>query len=225
MKNFFAKFILSVLPIAVVDSLFFIFFGTENSLTRWISFGFCNLAYLCLIMTPLFANSGKFMSNRASLWYISGWYLFLELIPGVICIWVNPVDYRWPLIVQALLCIIFVFWFLLTYITNNNINQSIEEQKAYSTRIKMLTLQLKNIQKEFTDKPELYAKIDKSCLKLQASPIRSCEEIKDIEEEIAIYIAEINGAAVSGDDETISNLTTKLNKKIDERNTTLKFNH
>jgi hypothetical protein len=98
MRNFFGKFVLAALPIAVVDGLFFYVLGTEHSMTRWISFGFLNLAYVSVLLTPLFARSSKIMTNRASLWYISSWYLFLELIPAITCIWVNPEDYRWPLI-------------------------------------------------------------------------------------------------------------------------------
>ena len=68
MRNFFGKFVLAALPIAVVDGLFFYVLGTEHSMTRWISFGFLNLAYVSVLLTPLFARSSKIMTNRASLW-------------------------------------------------------------------------------------------------------------------------------------------------------------
>lgn len=225
MRNFFGKFVLAALPIAVVDGLFFYVLGTEHSMTRWISFGFLNLAYVSVLFTPLFARSSKIMTNKASLWYISSWYFFLELIPAITCIWVNPEDYRWPLIVQALLYVVFVFWFILTYMVNDHINQSLAEQKAYSTRINILASRLQGTLRDLSGKPELYEVLNKTFHKMQACPVKSCAEIKDIEEKIADLIEQIEQTVEEGNEAEITALAKKLNKKIDERNTTLKFIH
>lgn len=225
MKNTFAKIVLQLLPLAVVNALFFYLLGLENSITQWICYAFFHLAYVCILMTPLFNSSNRKFVNSASLWYISGWYFFLELIPSFICIWVNPEDYTWPLITQAGLFVIYIFWFLITYMANNHINESIAEQKAYSTRIKLLASRLKSIQAHVAVGGESFELLEKSYLKISMSPVKSCLEIQPVEDSILMLIDELEIAVINNNNENIAALTKKLNLKIDERNTTLKFIH
>jgi hypothetical protein len=108
---------------------------------------------------------------------------------------------------------------------NDRINQSLAEQKAYSTRINILALRLQGTLRDLSGKPELYEALNKTFQKMQACPIKSCEEIKDIEEKIAALIEQIEQTVEEGNEAEITTLAKKLNKKIDERNTTLKFIH
>lgn len=225
MKNTFAKIVLRILPLAVVNALFFYLLGTENSTTQWICYGFFHLAYLSVLTTPLFTRSNRKRTNTASLWYISGWYFFLELIPSFVCIWVNPEDYTWPLITQAGLFVVYAFWFLITYIANNHINEAIAEQKMYSTRIKSLAIRIKTIKSHVIEGGSNYEQLEKNFLKISGSPIKSCKEIQPIEESISILIDELELAITTDNTADISTISNKLNLKIDERNNTLKFIH
>ena len=79
------KAILCSIFLIFFNLLFFILCGTENNSSTWISYGFIHVAYLLLLITPLFnkENKGKAILSM-TLFTISLFYFFIELMVGIL---------------------------------------------------------------------------------------------------------------------------------------------
>lgn len=96
MGNKIAKFVLGIVFLVVFNVLFFVFCGTDNTTSVWISYGFIHVAYLFLLITPLFNKGNKGLAVQSmTLYSVSVYYFLVELVAGIIfmsvqqesCVW------------------------------------------------------------------------------------------------------------------------------------------
>ena len=113
------KAILCSIFLIFFNLLFFILCGTENNSSTWISYGFIHVAYLLLLITPLFnkENKGKAILSM-TLYTISLFYFFIELLVGILFICLEPENAKWTLTVHLIILALFLLVFLSSYLAN-----------------------------------------------------------------------------------------------------------
>ena len=113
------KGILGSLFLIFFNLLFFILCGTDNNSSTWISYGFIHVAYLFVLITPLFnkENKGKAVLSM-TLYTISLFYFFIELLAGIVFICLEPEDTKWTWVVHLVILALFLLVFLSSYLAN-----------------------------------------------------------------------------------------------------------
>lgn len=113
------KAILCSIFLIFFNLLFFILCATENNSSTWISYGFIHVAYLLLLITPLFnkENKGKAILSM-TLYTISLFYFFIELLVGILFICLEPENAKWTWTVHLIILALFLLVFLSSYLAN-----------------------------------------------------------------------------------------------------------
>ncbi len=91
--------------------LFFICSGIDNSLSVWLSYGFVNLA----IVLPFLISGLKWKRTdiKTVAVVISGVYAVIELVAGIVLMVVDPANFKWSLLINSILFVIYAFIILL----------------------------------------------------------------------------------------------------------------
>lgn len=75
--------------------------GDGHPASVWISYGFIHVAYILFLVTAFFPQKGKSADvYHFSLCFISGIYFVIELIVGMIFIFMHPTGWKIPLLLQ-----------------------------------------------------------------------------------------------------------------------------
>lgn len=117
------SFILSSLFLILFNVIFFLTTGSTHSVSVWISYAFIHVAYLCLVFTPLMSK--KYLATCTNialpLFLYSAFYFVAEVVVGVIFMFIDPESYKWSLIVQLSLLVLYLIMFISTVLANNSI--------------------------------------------------------------------------------------------------------
>lgn len=223
MGNKITKVILWVIFLLVFNVLFFVLCGTDNSSSVWTSYGFINVAYLFLFITPLFnkGNNGLAVLST-TLYAVSSLYFIIELLVGIILIVFQPVAVEWIFSIQFILLAMFLWAFFSTVLTNKKTKESIQTSQYESMYIKEAASQLKMILSQIPDKA-LYKKVEKCYELMENSPIQSGPKVKEIEQAIKDKIEALKKHVSGGNQEQIGLLCNDIRMKIEERNQCLRY--
>lgn len=223
MKNQLALLIIKILFLVVFNLLFFILGGTEHTDSVWISYGAIHIAYLFILLMPLFNKGNKGQTNlTASLYSISISYFLLELITGCVFIYLKQEDITWALSTQVVLFALFLLVLLASYIANNHTVESIREEQGNAIWIKKASVKLQIILEQVSDK-EVKKAVEKCYESVQTSPIKTHQEVQEIELSIHNNIEELYSNMDNLEKESILRKCKNINLKIEERNNILKL--
>lgn len=187
MKANIIKVFIGLIFLIVFNMLFFLLGGTERSDTEWVCYGFIHVAYLCLLVTPLFCNAGKGDTIlSASLYLRALFYFFTELAIGLGFIWYiayYPIPLTWPAIIQGILLAVFLILQLMSVLANDATKASLAKQRQERVYIRSLAENLKEAMRQVND-PTLRKQMANCYESICSSSLESFPEAIDAELEI-----------------------------------------
>lgn len=223
MRVFLIRLLLPLVFLLAFNGSFFFLCGTDNLMSVWISFGFINLSYLTLLVLPLFRTKGESAHYLAYTLYSQGFtYVIIEFIVGLIFIIWQLESPTWPLIIQALLWVIFMVVILANAWANLSTASSLSVRKQTIQKYQDWRMKLKRLM-VMTENAELKGAILQCYDDLTITSSNETVESAEVDTEIESVIASLREAVLSGGDVVALSLTTRLRSLIKERNAILKY--
>ena len=217
--------LLDLVFLAVFNIVFFVIGGTEQPASVWISYGFIHFSYLMILATPfLIRKSSSAAVFGFSLYSVSAVYFFVELIVGLVFIFIASESYKTSLIVQVIIAGIYALLLISNLITNEHTADSIERHEDEVTYIKDAASRIKLLMGKASDK-NANKEIEKAYDLLHSSPTRSISTVKLIEEQIKNMIIDLEDAVLANDSTTIITISGELILLIEERNRKIKISN
>ena len=215
--------VLDLIFLIIFNAVFFIVGGAEHNIAVWISYGFIHFAYLMLLITPILIRKSKSAAVFGfSLYAVSSTYFVVELITGITFILIAPDGYKIASLVQ--LCIAcFYCVLLISNILANEYTAESEEIKKYGIEyIKCSSSKIKILIDRISDK-EIKKKVERVYDAFYSSPVKSHQNLAEIENNLLLYVNELEEAVSSGNTDRINLLVDSLLAAINERNIQLKM--
>lgn len=218
MKSIVLKTIIGLVFLILFNVSFFLLGGTEHNLSVWISYGFIHVAYLFLLMTPLLTRADRgeaILSGSIYLRTLS--YFFMELIVGLIFIFVHPESITWPVVIQGVMFAFFLVFLLMSMLANDATRESLSKQRreslyirslAESVRSDALTIQDSTLRKQLMNCYE----------SLNSSPVESFPQAMEAELELENTVLTLHSYVTEGNDAQISQQVSLVNNALRRRN-------
>ncbi|MDL2307558.1 toll/interleukin-1 receptor domain-containing protein [Desulfovibrio sp. OttesenSCG-928-C06] len=199
--------------------LFFLFQGTENTPSVWISYGFIHFAYFMVLLTPYIAAGGRGSSALSfPLYAVSTVYFLAQLALGIVLIHLNPANHIHTLAPQLVLLAIFAVFLFSTLLANKSSSGNMAESAGHSF-IKQLKTDLEIAMKDVADtqKRKLMETVYDD---IKASPGKSHASLEPLEKDIAYLAQKLSAMSAAGLEEfrevarDMQNLLEERNKKL-----------
>ena len=185
MKSNLIKIAIGLLFLIVFNLLYFLLGGVEHTTTHWISYGFIHMAYLCLLLTPLFCGRNRKGETvlSAGLYLRALIYFIVELATGLAFVGFNPENYFWSAAIQGGLLTFFLIFQLMGVLANDTSKKSLAKQHEEKGQINLWTESLRGAMLK-TKNPALHKGIERCYESLMCSSIENHPETSDIEREL-----------------------------------------
>jgi len=226
MKLIFKKTILALVFLIAFNVMFFLFGGTENVTSVWVSYGFIHFAYLAILILPLVKTNGDDAYYlQSSMYYESIGYFIMELIVGLVFIYYKMDDYMWSVIIQGTLAALFMIRILTLSIVNDCIadaQQAKQQTMNTSNSIKANFMSAMDVVKDNGARVRLMNLSDKFAY----SGNRHIPQTMAVEEQIVNSLETIKTLVVMKNDtpEAMEREMNNIERLIVERASILKFN-
>ena len=226
MKANIIKIVIGLIFLIVFNVLLFLLGVTERSDTEWVCYGFINVSYLCLLVTPLFCNAGKGETVlSASLYLRALFYFFTELVIGLGFIWYNaynPISIVWPVIIQGILLAVFLILQLMSVLANDATKASLSKQRQERVYIRSLAENLKEAMRQVNDST-LRKQIANCYESLNSSSLESFPETIDAELELENAVNTLCSYVEQGDMSQLGSQIQKVQVAMKHRNQAIRM--
>lgn len=225
MKSTIIRILLTLLFLAVFNTLFFLLVGTENPTSVWLSYGFVHLAYLTMILLPALGPKGNESFYLSGTVFVQGLaYFLIELAVGVTFIILRQETLTWALLAQALLWFIFMVIILANAWANESTSRSLKKRQDDLQQSLSARMELKKLSAMTSDAGLKHAII--SCYDLlTASSSRQTQQSAHLDLEIAQLTRELKQSIMDGTLDRSTTLVEKIKVTIQERNASLKYSY
>jgi hypothetical protein len=239
--------LLNSLFLVVFNFLFFRYVNIANAGGAvWVSYGFIHFAYALLLLTPYLVREGKAdYIYRRPLYGIPATYFIFQVILGlglILNVHVReviaarlsenveslsfamgfiPTSTSFAVVSQVILAGIFVALLLINLLANEHTAERVAVREEELKYVKISSSQVKGILQQITDK-QVAKKVEKLYDVIHASPVKSCQSVRPLEEEIINDINHLDDAASQNDLQQVEQLATKLTRLAQERNRKLR---
>ena len=228
MKRMVLSIVLGLLFLILFNVLFLILRGADNSASVWISYGFIHFAYIFVLLTPLFTTKTQREVLNYTLWSQSIYYFLLELFVGLGFIayatYGQQESIAWPLIVQSVMCAIFLFVFFANVMANDHTNNRMEQRSAIKEDICNTAESIRPLINKTAD-PTVRKKVQRCYDAMRYSPVNSHPSIRDIEYNIRSTIDALESSLFEGTKEDQLRNAEDLLGYIEDRKEKLKHIH
>lgn len=223
MKANVLKIIIALIFLIVFNVLFFLLGGTEHAITEWVCYGFIHAAYLFLLATPLFCNTGKGETVlSASLYLRALSYFFIELLVGIGFMWYKLESPFWPIIVQSVLLMFFLILQLMSVLANDATKASLAKQKQERIYIHSLAEKTREAMFQINDQ-KLRHQLASCYESLSNCSIESFPEAADAELELDNAVNSLYSSVESGDTSQLDQQIQKIQVAIKHRNQAIRM--
>lgn len=225
MKKGFLWFLLSMVFLAVFNTMFFLLGGTDHPASVWIAYGFIHFSYLMILATPLLTRkSSRAALFGASVGVISAGYFLVELIVGLLFIFGRSDSYKGSLIVQIIVLGIYAIALIPVLLANEYTADSVDRQEMEVAYIKIVSSRIKILMDKASDKTA-NKEIEKAYDLLHSSPTRSVATVKLLEQEIQVHVGELENAVSADNTAAIITAAGEIIAKTEERNRILRMSN
>lgn len=225
MKAIIIRIMLTLVFLITFNGLFFLLSGTENPDSVWISYAFVHLAYFTILFIPIYKTKGEASYYLASSLYVQAiGYFLLELIIGIIFIIWRLEGITWPLIIQAILWLVYMVLILGFAWANQSTAKSLQKRQQDINQYQSNRMNLKRLM-SWAENPEVKRILVDSYDMLDISSSRQTLETESLDTEIAQTIELLKLNLRSGDNKQSLDSVMNLHKLIEERKTLLKYSH
>lgn len=218
MKSIVLKTIIGLVFLILFNVSFFLLGGTEHNLSVWISYGFIHVAYLFLLMTPLLTRADRgeaILSGSIYLRTLS--YFFMELIVGLIFIFVHPESITWPVVIQGVMFAFFLVFLLMSLLANDATRASLSKQRKESFYIRSLAESVRSDALTVQD-PALRKQLMNCYESLNSCSIESFPQARESELELENTVFTLHTFVEQGDGAQIAQQVTRVNNDLRRRN-------
>lgn len=217
--------LLDLVFLAVFNTVFFVAGGTEHPASVWISYGFIHFAYLMVLATPLLTRKSSSASVFGfALYSVSSCYFILELVVGLIFVFVRSDSYKASLIVQIIIAGIYAVMLLSNMIANEHTADNIERHEDEVAYIKNASSRVKLLVGKANDK-KANKELEKTYDLLHSSPTRSIATVKSLEEQINNKVSELEDAVSSNNTSQIITVAGVIASMVEERNRKIRLSN
>ena len=176
-----------------------------------------------IFVLSIFTNKKSSGRNgyNASTIFITWKYFVIELIVGVVFIFLNLEGIAIALCSQLIIAAIFIILWLSNLLANEHTADSMAKQEQEISYIKNCSYKLRLLSQNSFDLSTRKI-IDKCYDAVSSSPSKSNINVYDIEVNILNTISELENAVFTDNKESIKTISTKILKMVAERNIKLK---
>ena len=217
--------VLSLIFLVIFNAIFFAVGGTVHNMSTWISYGFIHFAYFMLLLTPSLIRKGKSSAVFGfALSSISTVYFLIALAIGVIFILISPESHIVALLIQ--LCIVGLYGIVLVsnMIANEHTANAEEKRQDQIAYVKEASIKLKVLLDRVGDS-ETKKVVERVYDAVYSSPVRSHQDLTQIENTILLSIYELEDEVSTENKEKIVSTANLMLATVNERNMRLKTLH
>ena len=192
MKKKIINLLLYLLFPILFNLLFFMIGGAEHPASVWISYAWIHIAYLMMIATPLFSR--KTQSNiifQFTTGQISAIYFAIELITGLIFIFIGMGTVKVAIIVQTILLILYLFVLLWNLLGNEHTSDNEQRRAIEINFIKSASSKAKLIMDSVSEE-SLKKHLEKIYDLIHSSPSKSYPEAKVLENTVLDLLSNLS---------------------------------
>lgn len=225
MKTIMIRTMLTLVFLITFNGIFFLLSGTENPDSVWISYAFVHLAYFTMLFIPIYKTKGEASYYLTSSLYVQAiGYFLLELIVGVVFIVWRLEEITWPLIIQAVLWLVYMVLILGNAWANQATAKSLQKRQQDTSQYQTNRMNIKRLL-PWAEDVEVKRILDTCYDRLDISSSRKTPESEELDTEIAQIIELLKLNLRSGDNKQSLESVKNLYKLIEERKTLLKYSH
>lgn len=206
--------LLSLIFLAVFNTVFFVLGGTERDASVWIAYGFIHFAYFALLLTSLSARPGRGAASAVALYGVSGAYFAAEFVVGLVFICLKDRSWKISLSVQVILAGIYAFAAIVQLLGYEYHTAAARREAA--SPIRWSAAQVKALLGK-PDKVEANAALQQLYKALLNCPADSFPETRPIEDEIARGVTELEQAVSQADTSRITAVAARLQAMAEDR--------
>lgn len=213
---------LDLVFLIVFNTVFFVTGGTDHTTSVWISYAFIHFAYLMVLVTPfLIRRSSSAAVFGFSIYTISSVYFLVELVVGIVFIFLKQDSYKPPLIVQVVIAGIYAIILISHLIANESTADSIERHEQEVAYIKEASSRVKPMIGKLSDK-KANREIGKLYDLLHSSPSKPSGAVYSLETSIMEMIENLEASVAANNIESSLSTVRKITTTVEERNRKLK---
>ncbi len=213
-----------VFPI-LFNVMFFLIGGSDHEPSVWLSYAWIHLAYILVIATPLMSPKTK--SNylfQFTAGQISTIYFGVELVLGLIFIFVGADSITAPLIIQLIPLCAYVLIFVANLMFNEDTARQEQRQQAEVAFIKIAASKAKYLM-DITASNDMRKQYEDLYDLIHSSPSRSISAVKELESTVMMSLGELAVLTEAGENEEAMRLSRRVRFAIEERNRILSISN
>jgi hypothetical protein len=210
--------ILDLIFLIVFNTVFFTAVSGDATASVWIAYGFIHFAYIMVLVTTfLIRKSSSVAILGLSLYAISSSYFLLEMLAGIIFIFMKSESYKVSLCVQMILAGLYGIILIAHLLANERTAESIERYEGDVAYIKNTSARVNALIGKVNDK-KVNKEIEKVYDFLHSSPTRTDISVYPIEAMVAKKVDELENLVYEEDISAIHAIATDILNLMDERN-------
>ena len=219
-KNVIKGILDAIFPL-LFNLMFFTLGGADHPASVWISYAWIHVAYLIVIATPLFTRKTQSaMILRFATGQISWLYFCIELIIGLIFIFIGADGIKASVIIQSIPFCLFLFLFLLNMLHNEHTADNEQRRAVEISFIKTASSKAKFLMNSTSD-VALKNKLEKVYDLIHSSPSRSYPSVKELENNVMMMLGELGMVLEENNVDEANKLVRKIQYTMEERNRTV----
>ena len=215
-----------VIVIAVFNLFFFMLGSLPHPASVWIAYGFIHFAFIMAIVTPFITEKGRdrvtFMQSTYAITMV---YFVIELVIGLIFIFIALQGIRASLLVQVFIAAIYLVVLFVNMIANEHTSKSVKKKQQDLLYVRDACGQLQSVL-DGTKNEEIRSTIKKAYDTISSSPIKSDTSVQNVESQIMDEIQRLGNLVLSGEEsnkEEIIFISEKIIRLTNDRNRILKL--
>ncbi len=214
------KLLILIFPV-VFNITFFSVTGSEHPVSVWISYAFINIAYFMLPSIPLLIKKYKSRTDIVRpLYLIASIYFFIELVVGILFIYLNQGTINPAFIIQMIMFGIFAAIFISNLMVNNKTHESLSKHEDEVSYIKGMASRVHALLDNMPDKASNRS-IERTYDLLHASPCQSNQTMQSVEQQVLTLVQQLESAVHDQNREQVLELTKQIQTMMEKRNSNI----
>lgn len=214
--------VLDLIFVVVFNALFYMISGFDHSVAVWVAYAFIHIAYLLLVLTPKFVESGSARNaTDVPIYLFSSVFFLASFVIDIVLIIIKIKSMKVVVGINIILIAIYLYLLISNMLANGKTNADMKRQTLEAYFVKNAANNLKSIINQ-ADK-EYQGKIEKLYDKVSVSQTKSHPEVSELEGEITNLIGQLVYVVENNESDKIDYLLNMISRKVDERNSRLRI--
>lgn len=219
-------FLFKIAFIAIFNAVFFLLTKANCIASVWVAFGFIHLAYLMILLSPLFVRKSAKSTHvfAESISFVIGAYFLLTFGTCLYFIFVPHVTILPVLITEIILTGLFFILLLLNIIFNNASAKNEDSLRGDKSFLNNVYVKIEFIKLKKANSSELISELNALQEEAKYSPVKSCLQATEVQNKIIFILDEITAKIETLSDSDILTKAAEVSSLIKLRNLTIKQN-